>query len=1326
MARVIQTVRLPDGTLQDVRVPEEWTADEIRANLRGSTFFQQNFPEAAADEPVAEEPGAARRFAFGLLQQSGLVEEIANLIEQKATPKSEEQVVPAELEDVAGEIPTPPGMTREEAGLAPGSMGFRERPAFTIPAVTEESIRAEQQARKQAALRTTFPDIAGTEFEDTTAAEVGRVARLMTDLITFPLPVAQQTRLANQVRSGTRVLSTPAGRAQLARASTESGVSVGLFGAADQTIRNLAQEGRIDPAQVGTAMLVAGAGGAVAGPLLAAGGGRFARWLDERVAKGDRLKPIQVRKDVEAATGQVLSREEADALIQAIERTSSNTNIERERLDEILGVQPQDKKARQARRRQARAAFREDPETADQLARDADEIRTVDEANAAFIEQTPIELRNLVRREVIQPAEAIKRRERAALVVAQGRDELTNTQARPEAQEALQQRVRSQEGAGLQAGTRVPRTREGRVRAFWRPLNDVINRIENLAPELAIGVRRVTQRTASDSANAIERMDRFYKSPEYAQLSRKDQRDLDRALLNGQLDVAHGIMAKSPGLNELYNENVFRMLREAQEQRRAGGAEGFVASFHPRLVRNVPRLRRRMGREQRTRLDNQIAAAERQKGRPLDEFELAGIYNQVLGGRPLKTDRTRRVNEIEAQDQDLYESSRDSLISYMHRHAENQATRQFFRDNLGRDVPVGKTVDANTIGNLLAQARMRGTLQDADIGELAELLGTHFGVGRQGPSVSRRRFKDIFTGLTLGFNPTSTITQLGDIAPTLNRMGVRNTLSALLGPRRLSVYDVGVREAAKELRTARGAAKFVRAGLRSMGFDQLDQLAGNTAVNASLRKWFGRADKDPAALRRELEPLYGEGTDALLADLQDKRISDDVKTLLLWDVGKIRPVGREDMPLSFQQNPNGRVYYSLLSWTLKQLNFLRNEAVADIAAGKVLKGSKGMINLALLMGLANMPANVVKDVISGRDVNPEESFVEGMFSLGMTSKFVIDALNRGQGEAAIASVVPVLGITGDAAVGLWQAMTQGDPVKFLRGTPTGRALHNILGNGTAGDLASSIGSVVIPEAGAAVNEVPDRQVEAAQAVLPPAPRDVPRDVIKEFENPNRVGRDPTTGLWLPHPSIEGGTDTLGYGHKLTPSEAKTGKLRLDGEVVDWRRGLSDDQIDRLLAQDTAGARKAVEKLVRVPLGPNEKEALVSLVYNIGAANFARSKALKALNRRDRRTFAEEAFDPQRGFVKAAGRIRAGLQNRRASERQLFQTPDAWLAQAQADLRRAILSEMGGQRLSALLAQERGGFQVAPDELPATPPQDVVVAATDIPSDDPLELEMQLL
>ena len=81
--------------------------------------------------------------------------------------------------------------------------------------------------------------------------------------------------------------------------------------------------------------------------------------------------------------------------------------------------------------------------------------------------------------------------------------------------------------------------------------------------------------------------------------------------------------------------------------------------------------------------------------------------------------------------------------------------------------------------------------------------------------------------------------------------------------------------------------------------------------------------------------------------------------------------------------------------------------------------------------------------------------------------------------------------------------------------------------------------------------------------------------------------------------------------------------------------------------------KDVDRLVKIKLNKDERNALVSLLYNIGDGNFAKSKALKALNKGDKKTFLKEAFDPKIGFVKSDGKVLKGLVNRRAREKQIF-------------------------------------------------------------------------
>lgn len=139
--------------------------------------------------------------------------------------------------------------------------------------------------------------------------------------------------------------------------------------------------------------------------------------------------------------------------------------------------------------------------------------------------------------------------------------------------------------------------------------------------------------------------------------------------------------------------------------------------------------------------------------------------------------------------------------------------------------------------------------------------------------------------------------------------------------------------------------------------------------------------------------------------------------------------------------------------------------------------------------------------------------------------------------------------------------------------------------------------------------------------------------IKSFEGYKDIGYYATKG--------EASQDlvTVGYG--------STGRVK-KGEKI------TEEQAEQYLQEDIAVAEKAVDSLVTVDLTPNQKSAVVSLVFNIGQGNFKNSKALQALNKGDMDTFVKEAFDSKIGFVKANGKILKGLVKRRKAEKTLFQ------------------------------------------------------------------------
>lgn len=113
-------------------------------------------------------------------------------------------------------------------------------------------------------------------------------------------------------------------------------------------------------------------------------------------------------------------------------------------------------------------------------------------------------------------------------------------------------------------------------------------------------------------------------------------------------------------------------------------------------------------------------------------------------------------------------------------------------------------------------------------------------------------------------------------------------------------------------------------------------------------------------------------------------------------------------------------------------------------------------------------------------------------------------------------------------------------------------------------------------------------------------------MLKDVENPQAVGK--RNGEWFPHTSPEGGTRTLGFGHKLSVEEEEGNFVRLpDGTVVPFdERGLTDSEVEALLQSDVASSRQVAQRQWEqhqdVPfdqLAPVYQELLTEITFNVG-------------------------------------------------------------------------------------------------------------------------------
>lgn len=124
---------------------------------------------------------------------------------------------------------------------------------------------------------------------------------------------------------------------------------------------------------------------------------------------------------------------------------------------------------------------------------------------------------------------------------------------------------------------------------------------------------------------------------------------------------------------------------------------------------------------------------------------------------------------------------------------------------------------------------------------------------------------------------------------------------------------------------------------------------------------------------------------------------------------------------------------------------------------------------------------------------------------------------------------------------------------------------------------------------------------------------------------------------------QAGLPTIGVGHLLTKDELSSGKILC--LAVNWQFGLSDDQCEELLRRDLFDAEETVEKCVTVPLTPQQFDALVSFVFNVGVGAFKNSTLLKQLNNKQYASVPTQL----RRWVYGGGRRLAVLAARRERE-----------------------------------------------------------------------------
>lgn len=457
------------------------------------------------------------------------------------------------------------------------------------------------------------------------------------------------------------------------------------------------------------------------------------------------------------------------------------------------------------------------------------------------------------------------------------------------------------------------------------------------------------------------------------------------ALMNGDMRT----IASIPQIASHY-AGVQKFLAAIGEQLRSLGRFGEgVSEYFPRLVKDFEGLKAAMGQEARVGLEKLLVEAEakmlRKNGRSLTDVEESLIVNRYLFAPDESSfqpgfAKSRGLKEVPENLQQFYASPTESLLRYVSGAINDLETARFFGRDLatkGKKGRVYNDVDGS-IGNLTRKLLEEGKITREQEGQLRDMLKARFEGGERGMNSALADVRNLTNTGLLG-NVASAATQLQDSLMTIYHHGLIPTTQALAekltGQARLAPKDLGlINHVAEELSGMGWSGALLHNTMKYSGFHAIDMFAKGLGVNAALIKWQKelRAPKGEANFRAKYTPMFEERIGQVMEDIRQGRRTPDTDLMAFNELSDTQPVSKAEMPELYLKHPNGRLLYQLKTYMLKQVDIVRRDAYQEIAKGTpegIARGTKNLMALATMYALSNIPGDLVKDWLSGRDVD---------------------------------------------------------------------------------------------------------------------------------------------------------------------------------------------------------------------------------------------------------------------------------------------------------------------------------------------------------------------
>jgi hypothetical protein len=588
-------------------------------------------------------------------------------------------------------------------------------------------------------------------------------------------------------------------------------------------------------------------------------------------------------------------------------------------------------------------------------------------------------------------------------------------------------------------------------------LGAISTQLGNINPKLGHRLRKLDQDVNLESQKDVKGVEPLLKKAK--KMSKEDRADWDYARKNSDAVKINELIQKYD-LAEEY-ETYRKTLDKLREDGIDVGMEiGLIEEYAPRVLKDSKGFLKAMGKEEDWPIyQRSLQDRAQEMGIDVDRMtaeQKADLISNMIafGPKGLGSPGTkqRKLKKIPAKLNKYYMDSDAALMSHIYSMRKAIEARKFFgkvpekiaeikrRKNLankklqefkkkgakekvklleetikGFDSQLNAYENQrdfrDNIGQYIFDLINKGEISAKDQNTLHEILTARF--QEKGMHGLLHAYKNLSYIDTMG-SPISALTQIGDLAWALYDAGIYRTIKgvtrAAVGKSKITREDIGIERIAQEFMDPGSLGKAVSRVFKMVGLEKIDAIGKETLLNASLEKYQKKAKKSPNALKREIRDIFEGETDQAIQDLQNGDITDNVKLLVYNKLADFQPVGLSEMPQKYLTSGNGKIFYMLKTFTLKQFDVYRREVYNQFRKGgtkEKIKAARNFIRLSMFFVLANASADELKDWVLGRKTDLNDRVVDNLLRLMGVSKFVTwKARTEGLGSALVKQILP--------------------------------------------------------------------------------------------------------------------------------------------------------------------------------------------------------------------------------------------------------------------------------------------------------------------------------